>query len=332
MTESAIHGFEPVKVSSQIRKMDAETLSFFLTLYQTESLPTAANRMAMSLSSANRLLAKLRDAWQDPLFVRSGQQMKPTPAATRRYDRVQQIVREIEALALDDTIDAKKIKQIVRIATYDNAFCLGIAAVLPTLATKLPHVQFRAYQADEAMFDELRADHLDMVFFARQGIQPDIRSIPLCTTPYVCVTRRGHPLETLCRQTGHLEKDDLFAYKMVLINAQPNRNREPNSPANGWFNPPHASDVAVVVPFFLAATTCLVETDYYTIVPEATARLTLDSSRYAILPLTDKAPTLTIRLGWHERTHADPSAQLIRAILLEAVQEKMATLLKTQPS
>ena len=46
-----------------------------------------------------------------------------------------------------------------------------------------------------------------------------------------------------------------------------------------------------------------------------------------VLPLFLAAPELTVRLGWHERTHADPACQLIRSILIEAVRKKAAALL-----
>lgn len=236
----------------RVLQMDGETLAFFLVLYRTESLPKAAAEMNISLSSANRQLARLRKAWADPLFVRSGLLMKATPAAARRYDRVQRVVREIEALTLDEEVQPALLKQIVRIATYDNAFAVGLATVFGELQTKLPGVQFRAVQADEHMFEDLRADRLDMAFYARQGVQPGIHSTPLFTTPYACVTRRGHPLEKVVERHGHLDREDLARFRTVLVNAQPDRNREPNSPANGWFNPPSADKVAMVLPSVLS--------------------------------------------------------------------------------
>lgn len=74
--------------------------------------------------------------------------------------------------------------------------------------------------------------------------------------------------------------------------------------------------------FFLAASLCLEETDCYAIVPKATAELALDPRRTAMLQLSDAAPKLTVRLGWHERTHADPGSQLIRAQLLALIQKR----------
>lgn len=311
-----------------ILHMDGETLAFFLVLCRTESLPKAAAELNISLSTANRQLARLREAWGDPLFVRTGSLMKATPAAARRRDRAERIVRDIESLTLEEDVQPALLKQIVRIATYDNAFAVGLAAVFGELQAKLPGVQFRAVQADEHMFEDLRADRLDMVFFARQGVQPGIRSTPLFTTPYACVTRKGHPLEGIALRRGHLAREDLARFRTVLVNAQPDRNREPNSPANGWFNPDSAEKVAMVLPFFLAAPLALPGTDCYAVIPAAAARLALDPDRYAILPFSPDAPLLTVRLGWHERTHADPAAQLIRSILIEAVKKKAAELVR----
>lgn len=90
----------------------------------------------------------------------------------------------------------------------------------------------------------------------------------------------------------------------------------------GWFNPKNPDRIALVTPFFLAASLCLEETDCYAIVPKATAELALDPRRTAMLALSDAAPKLTVRLGWHERTHADPGSQLIRAQLLALIQKR----------
>lgn len=124
------------------------------------------------------------------------------------------------------------------------------------------------------------------------------------------------------RLWGPLNAKILKAFPQVLINAQPDRYRAPNSPGNGWFNPKNPDRIALVTPFFLAASLCLEETDCYAIVPKATAELALDPRRTAMLQLSDAAPKLTVRLGWHERTHADPGSQLIRAQLLALIQKR----------
>ena len=267
-----------------VRGVDAEALYFFLALFRTGTLPRAAEQLGISLSSANRMLAKLRTYWDDPLFVRSGFLMQPTTAAKRRYDKVLSFMHVLEDLRRDDELDPRTLSRTVRTACYDNAFALCIASIFADFTARMPHVRLRAMQADEHLFDYLREDLLDLVFFARQGLHPDVHSVALLTTPYVCLVRRGHPLSERAAALG-------------LLNA---KILKPSRRCSSMPSP-----TATVLPT----------------VP-ATAELALDPRRTAMLQLSDAAPKLTVRLGWHERTHADPGSQLIRAQLLALIQKR----------
>ena len=136
-----------------VRGIDAESLYFFLTLYRAGSLPRAAEQMGVSLSSANRMLAKLRTYWNDPLFTRSGFLMQPTESAKKRYARVLGLMNTLEDLQHEDRIDPLHLKRTVRLATYDNAFTLGIASVFSEFEKRLPLVRFHVTQADEHLFE-----------------------------------------------------------------------------------------------------------------------------------------------------------------------------------
>lgn len=314
----AFEAFDKHGLPAFVRGVDAEALYFFLALFRTGTLPRAAEQLGISLSSANRMLAKLRTYWDDPLFVRSGFLMQPTTAAKRRYDKVLSLMHVLEDLRRDDELDPRTLSRTVRTACYE----MHLRSALPRfLLTSRPACRMCGCAPCRPM-NILREDLLDLVFFARQGLHPDVHSVALLTTPYVCLVRRGHPLSERAAALGPLEREDLEAFPQVLINAQPDRYRAPNSPGNGWFNPKNPDRIALVTPFFLAASLCLEETDCYAIVPKATAELALDPRRTAMLQLSDAAPKLTVRLGWYERTHADPGSQLIRAQLLALIQKR----------
>lgn len=189
-TFEAFEAFDKHGLPAFVRGVDAEALYFFLALFRTGTLPRAAEQLGISLSSANRMLAKLRTYWDDPLFVRSGFLMQPTTAAKRRYDKVLSLMHVLEDLRRDDELDPRTLSRTVRTACYDNAFALCIASIVADFTARMPHVRLRATQADEHLFDYLREDLLDLVFFARQGLHPDIHSAALLTTPYVCLVRR----------------------------------------------------------------------------------------------------------------------------------------------
>lgn len=264
------------------------------------------------------MLAKLRTYWDDPLFVRSGFLMQPTTAAKRRYDKVLSLMHVLEDLRRDDELDPRTLSRTVRTACYDNAFALCIASIFADFTARMPHVRLRATQAM----------NISLIICVR--ICSIWCSLPGRDSTQIFILRRSSPrrtsvwcgADTLSLNVGPLEREDLEAFPQVLINAQPDRYRAPNSPGNGWFNPKNPDRIALVTPFFLAASLCLEETDCYAIVPKATAELALDPRRTAMLALSDAAPKLTVRLGWHERTHADPGSQLIRAQLLALIQKR----------
>lgn len=317
-----------------VEGIDAEALWFFLTLQQAGSLPRAAEQMGVSLSSANRMLAKLRTYWGTPLFERSGFTMRPTPDAKRKAVKVRTILRLLEELRHEGEVDPATLTRTLRIACYDNAFACALAANFAAFSKRLPNVTLQVTQADENLFENLVNDRLDAVFFARQSMETGIHSVPVLTTPYVCVVGRpDHPLAGLVakrREKGQkpgLTKQDLAPYRQVLINAQPDRYRRPNSPAGGWFNPEDAHGVAIVTPFFLSIPLCLAGTDCYAVVPELTARIAFAGQPVTLLPVTDAAPKLTIRLGWHERTQNDVASQFIRAVLVDLIGKKTAEVL-----
>lgn len=68
-TFEAFEAFDKHGLPAFVRGVDAEALYFFLALFRTGTLPRAAEQLGISLSSANRMLAKLRTYWDDPLFV-----------------------------------------------------------------------------------------------------------------------------------------------------------------------------------------------------------------------------------------------------------------------
>lgn len=126
-----------------VRGVDAEALYFFLALFRTGTLPRAAEQLGISLSSANR-----------------------------RYDKVLSLMHVLEDLRRDDELDPRTLSRTVRTACYDNAFALCIASIFADFTARMPHVRLRAMQADEHLFDYLREDLLDLVFFAgRDSIQ-----------------------------------------------------------------------------------------------------------------------------------------------------------------
>ena len=237
-TFEAFEAFDKHGLPAFVRGVDAEALYFFWRFFVLErSRVRPSSSASVSRAPTNRMLAKFRTYWDDPLFVRSGFLMQPTTAAKRRYDKVLSLMHVLEDLRRDDELDPRTLSRTVRTACYDNAFALCIASIFADFTARMPHVRLRATQADEHLFDYLREDLLDLVFFARQGLHPDIHSAALLTTPYVCLVRRGHPLSERAAALGPLNAKILKPSRRCSSMPSPTATVLPTVPATAGLIP-----------------------------------------------------------------------------------------------
>ncbi|MBS5217399.1 MAG: LysR family transcriptional regulator, partial [Sutterella wadsworthensis] len=233
--------------------IDTYALEFFLSLMETRSLAASADDFAVSSATAQRMLQKLRAHFADPLFTREGFAMRPTAKAERIAVKLRPLLAGLRRLGRDAEEDYSTRRETLRFAAYDNACASIFASLFPRLMARAPNLTLQFLQADERMFELLRAGDLDFVIYARQGLSPDLRSAALLTTPYVWVARKSHPLEAKARKNGFISPADAESFPQVIANAQPDRRRTPNGPAEGWFQPKHGRAPVLHLPFFLAA-------------------------------------------------------------------------------
>ena len=302
----------------QARKnIDMRSLRFFVDLLATGSLQKTGDNFAMSPATAQRTLAKLRLCFDDPLFERQGFSMMPTPKARAVAGEVRSILAAFDhAGAGEEAFEGREHR--LRVTAFDNAAIAVLSRIFGPVRKRAPKLRFQILQADERMFEQLRADDIDFAVYARQGVPADCLSAPLVTTPYVWVVRKGHPLEKEAERKGFVAREVAVRFPQVIANAQPDRRREPNGPAEGWFAQGAERPIAAM-PFFLAAP-YFVDVSSVTLVPKATAETVFDERRFSLLPTEPGAPKLTMRLAWTAARDRDPFHQWMRALITSAAQ------------
>src|SRR5262245_12179891 len=81
--------------------MSAPDLNLLITLnalLAEGSVARAARRLRLSPSAMSRALSRLRETTGDPLLVRAGRGLVPTPRALELRERVSQLVQDAEAV------------------------------------------------------------------------------------------------------------------------------------------------------------------------------------------------------------------------------------------
>ncbi|QXI26128.1 LysR family transcriptional regulator [Pseudomonas vanderleydeniana] len=125
-----------------ISTFDLNLLRVLDMLLREQNVSRAAERLALTQPTVSNALARLRDLLGDPLLVRVGRHMRPTPRALALEGPIRAALQQIEqTLGGDNSFDPSRSHRQLRIALTDYAEQLCMSALLATLQTQAPHLR-----------------------------------------------------------------------------------------------------------------------------------------------------------------------------------------------
>ncbi|MEV4925401.1 LysR family transcriptional regulator [Streptomyces roseoverticillatus] len=293
--------------------MDLNLLRVLDALLQENSVTRAAERLGTSPAAVSRTLARLRRAVGDPLLVRAGQQMVPTPRAQELREEVSALLRGCDqVLRPGAAFDPVHLQRTFTVQATELLLS-GLAGTLTErIHAEAPHVDVVFLPESIEGGPALRQGRVDVELGVLGHLDPETRSRQLTRMTLVGVARSGHPLFD-----RRIDARRFAAADHIGIS----RHGKRHGPID------HAlaqlglrRRVAVIVPSHVSAMMLTRETDLIALtvadwLPDTTAALGL---RTFPIPL-DLAP-LDIGIAWHPRNSADPGHRWFRDHLAASVQ------------
>lgn len=92
-----------------VRNVDLNLLTALAALLDEGSVTGAARRLRVGQPAASHALARLRDLFGDPLLVRVGREMQPTPRAEQLREPLSRLLEDAERLLRAPEVDPSKI-------------------------------------------------------------------------------------------------------------------------------------------------------------------------------------------------------------------------------
>lgn len=294
--------------------MDLNLLRVLDALLQQASVTRAADQLGTSPAAVSRQLARLRRAVGDPLLVRAGQQLVPTPRAEQLRDQVSALLA-----AADDVLrpgagfDPAHLHRTFHVQASELLVSGLAACLLGRVSAQAPHVSVvfspEALEGGPA----LRQGWVDVEVGVLSHLDPEIRTRPLIDAELVGVARADHPLFAkrmdvrrfaACGHIGVSRTGRAHGPIDTLLQERALTRRVP-----------------VVVPSHTASLLLARDTDLVGLwlqgwLPQAVTALGL---RTFAIPL----PLTPVRFGmaWHPRTDADPGHRWFRDHLAAALQQ-----------
>ena len=281
------------------------------------SVARAARRLRLSPSAMSRALARLRESTGDPLLVRAGRGLVPTPRALELRERVSQLVQDAEAVLRP--VALFNLKQLVRIFTLrtSEGFVENFGpALFARVCKDAPGVRLRFVQKPNKDSAPLRDATIDLeTGVMEQTTAPELRVQALFRDRLIGVVRKGHALSK-----GRLTPARYADAQHINVSRQ-SIDHEPID--KGLQSLGLERRILVTIPGGFSTALALARTsDLVATVPERhTGNLRAGMQSF---PLPVSVPKFTVSMLWHPRLDADPAHRWLRWCVRDTCADQLA--------
>lgn len=296
--------------------VDLNLLVALDALLAERSVTRAAARVGLSQPGMSNTLARLRKLFGDPLLVREGLALVPTPRAESLREPVREALSLIQR-ALDDRpgFDPASGHATFTVSCSDYSLLMLIGPLVRRLAAAAPGLTIQVLPRAPDPVRLLRDGEADFVIEPAE-IMPDaaLPRMRLFTDRWLCCVWEGSAavgdrmtMETYLR-LGHVVYSAVRGHPVSLVDTYLVQAQVPRR-------------IEFTVESFLLAPFLLQGTDLVTLVPERAASHLRRTAAVRFLEPPLHLPSITEMLWWNPRHGADPAHAWLRARIAEVAAE-----------
>jgi DNA-binding transcriptional LysR family regulator len=273
------------------------------------SVARAAKRLQLSPSAMSRALARLRETTGDPLLVRAGRGLVPTPRAQALREQVSRLVQDAHAvLRPAHALDLAQVERTFTLRTSEEFVENFGPALLARIAREAPGVRLRFVSKTDKDSTLLREGSVDLeTGVVDPDASPEVLTQALFRDRLIGVVRSGHPLSQ-----GDISAERFALGRHVYVSR---RGQERGQIDDGLEALGLTRQIGTIVAGFATAIALARDTDLIASVPERYTAHQREGLYSFALPLT-LAP-FTVAMLWHPRLDADLAHRWLRGCVRE---------------
>jgi DNA-binding transcriptional LysR family regulator len=302
-------------------RLDLNLLRVFDAILETRSVTTAASALSLTQSAVSNQLARLRDAFDDPLFVRTSEGMVPTPRAMAIAEPIRKSLLAIR-LCLEEQLgyDPATSDRTFKIFMSDVGQMIFLPRLLERIAQVAPHVSIHTVQVPQSKMRDmaLESGEVDLAAGYFEDFDGSFRQQLLFEEHYVGMVRCGHPAigETLTLDAF------LAAPQLVYQPKGGGHGLQEHAVHHAFAAADVPRRVAMRAAHSMGVASIVSSTDLLVIVPSRLAAACRELADVRILALPVDIPKFQIKQHWHERFHHDPGNCWLRGLVAELFQDR----------
>jgi len=298
-----------------LSRVDLNLFVVFDAIYTEGGITRASKQLSLTQPAVSHALGRLRDLFDDPLFVRQGKSMIATPLARVMIDPVRLSLQGFEGA----------LKQVARFdpATARKHFTVGMRdvrelTVLPNLLRSItrsaPFIDVAIVRAERKQLEtELAAGTLDVAIDVRLALSDQVRQQRINAERLIVVARQRHP-----KVRRELDLETYLSQEHILVSS-----RRRGFGVEDYELSRHGLKrrIRLRCQHYFAACRVVSETDLILTMAERYARIVNRLFRNRLLPFPLEVPDYDAYLYWHVNADADPANRWLRNLLVGAFRE-----------
>jgi DNA-binding transcriptional LysR family regulator len=293
-----------------IGRVDLNLYRVLEAIYREGSISRAAQLLNLTQPAVSHALARLREVYEDQLFIRAGKRMMPTPLTHAIIQPVRDALGALQqTLAAPVSFDpATNRKQIV-LGMRDIVETVLVPQLVPVLEREAPLTQIASARvARRDMEAELGNGRLDLAFDVLLPVGAAIRHCKLMESRFVVVSRKRHP-----QLRGGLTLERYLQQRHVVVSS---RRSGPTVEDFELSRLGMHREIGMRCQNFFVAWRTVAESNMLLTVPESLTRYSGFDPELKIWPMPTELPDLGVHMYWHDSVDDDPANRWLRNKIL----------------
>lgn len=298
-----------------LSRIDLNLLVVLEAIIAEGGVSRAAARLNLTQPAVSHALARLRELFDDPLFVREGRNLAPTALTKRLIEPLRQSLQALGAL-IDKgaSFDPARSETGFTVSMRDPMEVLILPPMMQRLGRLAPRIDLRTVQVRRRSLEAGLADGtLDAALDVALPLSERIHRQRVSADRFVVAVRKSHP-----RVRPGFALATYLAEKHVMVTS---RRRGPGAEDIELGQHGKRRHVSLRCRNYLAAFRVVAASDLVLTMTARYARLLTTGSGVRVLPMPLRMPTLDLFLYWHDRVDDDPANRWLRLQLVEALGE-----------
>lgn len=288
-------------------KIDLNLFVVFDAIYCEGNITKAASVLNLSQPAVSHSLGKLRSHFDDPLFIRQGNEMRPTPVAKNVIADVREALHQLQVcLAQSRQFEPLVSRKNFKLSIHGSFEAYYLPSLMNVLSVESPHINFSSHRRVRRsdLENKLASGDIDLAIDTLLPVSDNVLHTSLEQDKQVVIARKNHP-----NIDKALDMKTYLDLEHVLVSS---RSSGPGLEDFELSRLGFHRKIGLRCQHFLTGCHIVLSSDKLMTLPKSAANMYSKMLDIAIYPMPVELPFFDMHLYWHANVDKDPANKWLR--------------------